>query len=84
VLGQAEAAKNRLKVSVVDGQYRWSSRDNRPLQLLSSGEFTYLSSEPGSYIRLTRFNDRIAYVEHVDSRIGIITYWGELEIVVRK
>lgn len=26
----------------------------------------YLSSEPGKYIKLTRVNDKLSYVEHVD------------------
>jgi len=82
VLDAAEAAKNRLTVSVVDGQYYWTSRDNRLLRLDSSGEFTYLSSEPGKYIRLTRLNDTIAYVEHLDMGAGSVTWWGELRIVV--
>lgn len=84
VLDAAEAAKDRLTVSVVDGQYYWTSRGNRLLRLDSSGEFTYLSSEPGKYIRLTRLNDKIAYVEHLDMASGSVTWWGELRIVVGK
>ena len=83
VLGSSEAAQNPLKVRVRDGRFYWASRDNRLLQLNSSGPFTYLSSEPGSYIRLTRLNDTISYVEHVDMKErGSVTWWGELRIVV--
>jgi len=81
VLGEAEAAKSRLRVSVIDGQYYWTSRENRLLRLNASGAFTYLSSEPGQYIRFTRLHDRIAYVEHVDLGFGSVTWWGELRIV---
>jgi len=85
VLDAAEAAKSPLKVRVRDGRFYWASRDNRLLQLNSSGPFTYLSSEPGSYIRLTRLNDRISYVEHVDMKeLGSVTWWGELRIVLEK
>ena len=84
VLDRAEAAKARLTVRVVDGQFFWTSRDNRPLHLNSSDEFTYLSSEPGQYIRLTRLDDRISYVEHVDLTSGSVTWFGELRIVVGK
>ena len=45
VLNAAEAAKARLTVRVVDGQFYWATRDNRLLRLNSSGDFTYLSSE---------------------------------------
>jgi hypothetical protein len=84
VLNAAEAAKARLTVRVVDGQFYWTTRDNRLLRLNSSGEFTYLSSEPGQYIRFTRLNDKISYVEHVDLTSRSVTWFGELRIVVGK
>jgi hypothetical protein len=40
-------AKDRLQVTIADGQFYWTSRGNRSLQLWSTGEFTDLSSEPG-------------------------------------
>jgi hypothetical protein len=82
-LSSAEAAKQGLKIQILNGQYYWTSRDNRPLTLSSSGEFTYLTStEPGQYVRFRRINDRIDYVEHVDMGTGSVTYWGELRIVL--
>src|SRR3972149_6192552 len=96
VLSSAEADSQRLMIRVVDGRFYWASRDNRPLQLSSSGEFTYFSSEPGRYIRLTRLNDKISYVEHVDAALlsptarstplpfGTVTWWGELRVVLGK
>jgi hypothetical protein len=81
LLDQTEATKSRLRVSVIDGQYYWTSRENRLLRLNSAGAFTYLSSEPGQYIRFTRIKDRITYVEHVDNELGSVTWWGELRIV---
>lgn len=82
VLDPAAADRDRLRISVVDGQYYWVSRGNRPLRMNASGAFTYLSSEPGQYVRIARVNDRIAYIEHVDTALGSITWWGELTIVV--
>jgi hypothetical protein len=82
VLTAAEAKQDRVTISKVDGQYFWASRQNKLLQLNSSGPYTYLSAEPGSYIRLTRINDRIDYVEHLDSPLGSVTWWGELRVVV--
>jgi hypothetical protein len=84
VLGKEEASKNPLTVNIVNGQFFWASRENRRLQLSSTGEFTYLSSEPGKYIRIRRLNDRISYVEHVDMPFGQVTWWGELRIVSGK
>jgi hypothetical protein len=83
-LGGDEAAKQRLRIKVVNGEYFWESRENRPLTLTSSGEFTYLSAEPGQYVRLRKLNDRIEYVEHVDKAWESVTYWGELRIVLTK
>jgi hypothetical protein len=74
-----------LRIRIVDGRYYWASRQDRPLTLTQSGEFTYLSSsEPGQYIRFRRMNDRTAYVEHVDMGLRSVTYWGELRIVLGK
>jgi hypothetical protein len=84
-LGAADAAANRLRVQVKDGTFYWSSRDNSRLTLTTSGEFTYLSAtEPGRYVRIRRVNDRLTYVEHVDTGVGSVTYWGELRVVVGK
>jgi hypothetical protein len=83
-LTAAEASKERLTVTVVNGQFYWTSRGNRPLRLSLSRIFTYLSSEPGQYIRLTRLDDKISYVEHVDLGLGNVTWWGELRIAVGK
>ena len=84
LLDAAEAAKARLTVRVVNGQFYWTTRGNHLLSLNSSGEFTYLSSEPGQYIRFTRLNDKISYVEHVDLVSGSVMWFGELRIVVGK
>jgi hypothetical protein len=84
-LSETEIAANRLRINVQKGQFFWASRDNAPLTLSSSGEFTYLaSSEPGKYVRFRRVNDRITYVEHLDMAYGSVTYWGELRIVLGK
>jgi hypothetical protein len=84
VLTAPEAATSRLTVRLVDGRYYWSSRGNRPLQETISGGFTYLSSDPGHYIRFTRLNDKISYAEHVDQGSRSVTWWGELRIVTGK
>jgi hypothetical protein len=84
-LDAAEATASRLRIQVRDGGFYWSSRDNRRLALSGSGDFTYLSSTaPGQYVRIRRLNDRLTYVEHIDTALGSVTYWGELEIVIGK
>jgi hypothetical protein len=84
-LTSKEAGQQRLMVKVIDGRYFWANRENQPLKLETSGEFTYLSSgDPGQYIKLRRINDRISYVEHLDVGSGSVTYWGELRIELGK
>lgn len=84
-LTAAEADRERLKITVSNGRYYWSSRENLPLTAIAVGEFTYLASpRPGRYIRLRRISDRIEYVEHLDMPVGSVTYWGELRIILRK
>ncbi|MGE3403896.1 MAG: hypothetical protein AB7K63_14980 [Vicinamibacterales bacterium] len=81
----AEAAGHRLRVRIDKDGFYWSSRDNRRLAVTAAGAFTYLSSsEPGTYVRIQRLNDRFTYVEHVDTDLGSVTYWGELRIVLGK
>jgi hypothetical protein len=81
-LDSEEAAASRLSIRIKDGSFYWSSRDDRRLTLTASGEFTYLSStEPGRYVRIRRLNDRLTYVEHLDTTLGTVTYWGELRVV---
>ena len=79
-----EAARQTLKIKVDNGKYFWATRENVPLKLTTSGEFTYLSAEPGQYIRLRKVNGKIEYVEHVDKEWESVTWWGELRIVVKK
>jgi hypothetical protein len=80
---QLDAAESRLRIQIRDGSFIWSSRDGRRLTPSAAGAFTYLSSnEPGRYVRIQRLNDRLTYIEDVDTELGIVTHWGELRVVV--
>jgi hypothetical protein len=80
-----EATRRQLRIRVDNGRFFWSSRHDEPLSLTAAGEYTYLSSnEPGHYVRIRRINDRLTYVEHLDTPVGSVTYWGELRIVLGK
>lgn len=84
VLAAPEAMRERLVVRVRNGQFYWETRDNQPLRLNLSGEFTYLSTDPGHYIRLSRVGDTLSYVEHVEMDSRSVTWRGELRIVLGK
>jgi hypothetical protein len=83
VLGRTDAEGSRLQIRVEDGRLFWGG-SNEPLAVHESGAYTYLSSatEPGRYVRLSRLNDRLTYVEHVDKSDRSVTFWGELRIVL--
>jgi hypothetical protein len=84
-LDRDQATNQALQIKIVDGRYYWTSRENRPLTLTTSGEFIYLTStEPGQYVSFRKINERLSYVEHVDMGLGSVTYWGELRIVLGK
>lgn len=81
-LSAQEAEAEGLLISVENGRISWASRGGEPLELRTGDGFTYLTSTrtPGEYIQITRFNDRIAYVEHLDTAAGHVIYRGELSI----
>jgi len=83
-LSAQEARAEGLLISVENGRISWASRGNEPLELRNGDGFTYLTSTrtPGEYIQITRLNDRIAYVEHLDTAAGHVIYRGELSIRV--
>ncbi|MDO8794617.1 MAG: hypothetical protein Q7J25_08365 [Vicinamibacterales bacterium] len=84
LLPPEEAEKERLVVRMRNGEFFWETRDNQPLRLNLSGEFTYLSTDPGHYIRLSRVGDTLTYVEHVEMDSRSVTWRGELRIVLGK
>jgi hypothetical protein len=47
-LDRDQAANQALQIKIVDGRYYWTSRENRPLTLTTSGEFTYQASTSAS------------------------------------
>ncbi len=82
-LSPADGARHDLTIRVANGRYFWTNRDDQPLTVSKSGEFTYLTgATPGQYIRLRKIDDRWTYVEHVDMGLGSVTYWGELRVVL--
>jgi hypothetical protein len=73
VLTPSEAAKNRLLVTIVNGQFYWASRGNRQLEFHQSGVFTYLCNGPGAYIKFARVGNKIVYMEHFGARENLPT-----------
>jgi hypothetical protein len=82
-LAGAEVLRHQLRIRIDDGRYYWASRRDQALTLAVAGEFTYLmSNEPGHYVRIRRLTDRVTYVEHLETPLGSVTYWGEMKVVL--
>ena len=83
-LDAAAAEKHPLNIRLADGRF-YRAGEREPLVVSAAGAFTYLlSREPGHYVRIRRVNDKLEYVEHLDTAIGSVTYWGELRVVLGK
>lgn len=82
-LGPAESASNKLTIRIEDGRFYWENRAALTLTPIAADGFVYLMSrEPGRYIRIQRINDRLTYVQHVDTGAASVTYWGELRVAI--
>ena len=81
-----EVATSKLEGvrTVPDAKVDLTRRGDGRHGLFTPGEFTYLASTPGTYVRLTRLNDRLTYVEHLRSASGRVTWSGALRVVARK
>ena len=61
--------------------YLWANRENRKLDRVPSGDFTYYISPEGSgYVKVLEIRQRDAegfdYIEHVTAGFKTVTYWG--------
>ena len=70
------STESALRRTLNDSSLRWDSL----LAKRASEPFTYLSAEPGTYVRYTRVNSQVTYVEHVQAVIGRVTWRGLLQI----
>jgi hypothetical protein len=83
-LDEAEAIRQRLRITIRDGRF-YRGSDQRPLLVTTTGEFIYLSTQqPGKYVRVWKLDDRFTYVEHMDMPFGSVTFWGELRVVLER
>lgn len=72
------ADDNFIQVDERDGQYYWTSRDDRPLELTRSGVYwCFVNVASGSYLKVEVFDGKMRYMEHVHRFLGTITYFGE-------
>lgn len=75
------SSRARCVIAKRGRSYLWASRQNRKLDRLEAGDFTYYISPEGSgYIKvLTRRsgNETYDYMEHLSTGFTTVTYWGK-------
>ena len=77
---------SRLVINRVKGEYFWASRNNMRLVSLPLRSATVFVCPglPGNYIKFTRINGKITYIEHIVEDFETMTYWGEMQLIYRK
>lgn len=85
-LKEEYALISRLVINRVKGEYFWASRSNMRLVSLPLRSATVFVCPglPGNYIKFTRVNGKITYMEHIVENFETMTYWGEMELIYRK
>lgn len=87
VLSESERTKYRVIITKRDGQYFWTSREERELVYRPSGAFhTFIDPRGGGYVKIFDADTlpasvrdpgpRFHYMEHLTLWLGTITYWG--------
>jgi hypothetical protein len=75
-----KALEYRLLITKKDGKYYWVSRNNAELELVQSGAFYYLIARNGAgYVKVSFFEGKPYYMEHMSLVFQTITYWGVAE-----
>jgi len=76
-LSKDQRKEFRLVIMKTPAGYRWASRENRPLNMKESGNFTHFVEPNGAgYIKIAKSKDRFLYMEHVSTGFQTHTYWG--------
>ena len=76
-LSEIQQNEYRLLITKKGDDYFWTTRENRPLIKMQSGDIS-IFIEPGGagYIRVSEQNGQVLYLEHMANGFQTITYWG--------
>ncbi len=80
-LSAKEAAEFECRIVQESGRYFWASRENKELEVSSSGIFVFFCTKDGSGLIKITTNSQLAlsefdYFEHLSLGMRTITYWG--------
>ena len=76
-LSKSDRWNYRLEIVKKGNKYYWASRENRELLFSKSGEFyNFVEPKAAGYIRITKTEKGVLYMEHLTLGMKNITYWG--------
>jgi len=74
----------RVRIDDADGASHGRAADTKKASRPEPGGYTFLSSTPGSYARVTRITDRVSYLEHLERGPQYATFRGGLRVALGK
>jgi len=67
----------RLLITKKNGNYLWTTRNNKKLKLVKSGLINIFTAVDGAgYIRIVKVGGKVEYMEHLPIALTTVTYWG--------
>ncbi len=76
-LTESQQNEYRLLITKKGDDCFWTSRENRPLSKMQSGNISiFIESGGAGYIQVSEQNGQIFYLEHMAIGFQIVTYWG--------
>jgi hypothetical protein len=74
----------RVRIEDANGASHGRAADPKKAGRSEHADYTFLSSTPGSYARLTRITGRVSYLEHLERGQQYATFRGGLRVALGK
>ena len=74
----------RVRIDDADGASRSRVSDTKKTRRPELDAYTFLSSTPGGYRRVTRITTRLSYIEQLDRTQRYLTFTGGLRVALSK
>jgi hypothetical protein len=78
-LSSSAGTKYACRIVKKGRSFQWASRDNRKLDRVDAGDYTYYISPEGSgYVKVLKGSGgEYDYMEHLSAGFKTVTYWGK-------
>jgi hypothetical protein len=73
-----------VRIDDADGVSHSRVSDSKKTRRPEIGAYTFLSSTPGSYRRVTRITSRLSYIEQLERSQRYVTFQGGLRVALGK